>query len=144
MINNWTVEKGPEGKRRACKGTDGPVRGTEGSVTGTRPLLIVQIRKILVSVKFVSTILGPEMGVPILWTLGKCVLSAGKPIFSIKFLVLGGGSAGFIFMGARIFRNKTQEDVNGEKLTVKKWWIFGADFFTVYAEFFTAYKGHKR
>ena len=24
-----------------------------------------------------------------------------------------------------------QEDVNGEKLTVKKWWIFGADFFTV-------------
>ena len=21
-----------------------------------------------------------------------------------------------------------QEDVNGEKLTVKKWWIFGADF----------------
>ena len=28
-----------------------------------------------------------------------------------------------------------QEDVNGEKLTVKKWWIFGADFFTVYADF---------
>ena len=25
----------------------------------------------------------------------------------------------------------SQEDVNGEKLTVKKWWIFGADFFTV-------------
>ena len=23
----------------------------------------------------------------------------------------------------------TQEDANGEKLTVKKWWIFGADFF---------------
>ena len=23
---------------------------------------------------------------------------------------------------------KNQEDVNGEKLTVKKWWIFGADF----------------
>ena len=21
-----------------------------------------------------------------------------------------------------------QEDVNGEKLTMKKWWIFGADF----------------
>ena len=37
-----------------------------------------------------------------------------------------------------------QEDVNGEKLTVKKWWIFGADFFTVYAELFTVYKGHKR
>ena len=28
-----------------------------------------------------------------------------------------------------------QEDVNGEKRTVKKWWIFGADFFTVYADF---------
>ena len=38
----------------------------------------------------------------------------------------------------------THEDVNGEKLTVKKWWIFGADFFTVYAELFTVYKGHKR
>ena len=29
------------------------------------------IRKILVSVKFVSAILGPEMGAPILWTAGK-------------------------------------------------------------------------
>ena len=42
--------------------------------------------------------------------LEKCVLSAGKPM-SIKFLVLGGGgifgfwggSADFIFMGARDF-----------------------------------------
>ena len=40
--------------------------------------------------------------------------------------------------------DKIQEDVNGEKLTVKKWWIFGADFFTVYSELFTVYKGHKR
>ena len=38
---------------------------------------------------------------------------------------------------------KGQEDGNGEKLTVKKWWLFGcrffhgfgADFFTVYADF---------
>ena len=44
-----------------------------------------------------------------------------------------------------------QEDVNGEKLTVKKWWIFGADFFTVWCRFFhglrrvfTVYKGYKR
>ena len=44
-----------------------------------------------------------------------------------------------------------QEDVNGEKLTVKKWWIFGADHFTVWCRFFhglrrffTVYKGHKR
>ena len=29
----------------------------------------------------------------------------------------------------------SQEDVNGEKLTVKEWWIWGADFFTVYADF---------
>ena len=29
------------------------------------------VRKILVSVKFVSAILGPEMGAPILWTPGK-------------------------------------------------------------------------
>ena len=29
------------------------------------------LRKILVSVKFVSAILGPEMGAPILWTPGK-------------------------------------------------------------------------
>ena len=45
----------------------------------------------------------------------------------------------------------SQEDVNGEKLTVKKWWIFGADFFTVWCRFFhglrrffTVCKGHKR
>ena len=31
----------------------------------------VNLRKILVSVKFVSAILGPEMGAPILWTPGK-------------------------------------------------------------------------
>ena len=44
-----------------------------------------------------------------------------------------------------------QEDVNGEKLTVKKWWIFGAHFFTVWCRFFhglrrffTVCKGHKR
>ena len=47
--------------------------------------------------------------------------------------------------------DKGQEDVNGEKLTVKKWWIFGADFFTVWCRFFhglrrffAVYKGHKR
>ena len=65
-------------------------------------------RKILlVSVKFVSAILGPEMA----GHLEKCVRSAGKTL-SIKFRVLGGGgilglgggggSADFIFMGARI------------------------------------------
>ena len=52
------------------------------------------------------------MAAPILWTPGKGVLSAGKKPMSIKFLLLGGGyfgfflgggSADFIFMGARIF-----------------------------------------
>ena len=49
------------------------------------------------------------------------------------------------------YGGKPQEDVNGEKLTVKKWWIFGADFFTVWCRlfhglrrFFTVCKGHKR
>ena len=38
----------------------------------------------------------------------------------------------------RPVHDKSQEDVNGEKLTVKmkKWWIFGADFFTVWCPFF--------
>ena len=38
----------------------------------------------------------------------------------------------------------TQEDANGEKLTVKKWWIFGADFFTVWCRFFTVYADFSR
>ena len=38
----------------------------------------------------------------------------------------------------------SHEDGNGEKLTVKKWWLFECRFFTVYAEFFTVYKGRKR
>ena len=65
------------------------------------------------SVKFVSAILGPEMGAPILWTPGENAFFLQEKPMSIKFLVLGGGyfgfggggSADFIFMGARIFRN---------------------------------------
>ena len=38
-----------------------------------------------------------------------------------------------------IFSLLVQEDVNGEKLTVKKWWIFGADFFTVWCRFFSRF-----
>ena len=38
-----------------------------------------------------------------------------------------------------------QEDVNGEKLTVKKWWIFGADFVSIFgADFFTVYADFSR
>ena len=66
------------------------------------------IRKILVSVKFVSAILGPEMGAPILWTPGKMRSFCRKnhvrkiPLFWGGVLG-GGGCADFIFMGARIF-----------------------------------------
>ena len=67
------------------------------------------IRKILVSVKFVSAILGLEMAAPILWTPEKMrfFLQENKPM-SIKFRVFWGGFGGgrradFIFMGARIF-----------------------------------------
>ena len=48
-------------------------------------------RKILVSVKFVSAILGPEMAAPILWAPGKMRSFCRKTSMSIKFLVLGGG-----------------------------------------------------
>ena len=40
-----------------------------------------------------------------------------------------------------------QEDVNGEKLTVKKWWIFGADFFhflvPIFSRFTPIFHGFK-
>ena len=49
------------------------------------------IRKILVSVKFLSAILGAEMAAPILWTPGKMRPFCRKTSMSIKFLVLGGG-----------------------------------------------------
>ena len=64
------------------------------------------------SVKFVSAILGPEMAAPILWTPGKNAffLQENLHVHKIprfggggKFGLGGGGSADFIFMGARIF-----------------------------------------
>ena len=68
-------------------------------------------RKIPVSVKFVSAILGPEMAAPILWTPEKkrpfCRKSHVHKIPRFRgggvFWVFGGRSADFIFMGARIF-----------------------------------------
>ena len=59
-----------------------------GTETGVRKIL-------LVSVKFVSAILGPEMAVPILWTPGKMLPFCRKKTMSIKFLVLWGGYFGF-------------------------------------------------
>ena len=42
-----------------------------GCHLSTEMVVAAIVRKILVSVKFVSAILGPEMGAPILWTPGK-------------------------------------------------------------------------
>ena len=65
------------------------------------------------SVKFVSAILGPEMGAPILWTPGKMRSFCRKNHVRKIPLFLGGGfwgggegSADFIFMGARILLKK--------------------------------------
>ena len=69
------------------------------------------VRKILsVSVKFVSAILGPEMAAPILWTPGKNAFFLQENLHVHKiprfwggggnFVLGGGGSADFIFMGA--------------------------------------------
>ena len=69
------------------------------------------VRKILVSVKFLSAILGPEMAAPILWTPGKMRPFCRKshvhkiPRFFGGGGILGfwGGECRFIFMGTRIF-----------------------------------------
>ena len=72
------------------------------------------------SVKILSAILGTEMGASILWTPGKCVLSAGKTLVHKipRFrgggyfgFFWGGGSADFIFMGARIFLTQFSEQL---------------------------------
>ena len=74
--------------------------------------------------------MGPEMAAPILWAPGKCVLSAGKPM-PIKFLFLGGGgilgfgrgggSADFIFMGARIFLIREWQPCFPRKVATYHW-----------------------
>ena len=46
------------------------------------------------SVKFLSAILGPEMGAPVLWAPGIFAFCR-KTSMSIKFLILGGGILGF-------------------------------------------------
>ena len=72
-----------------------------------------QIRKILVSVKFLSAILGPEMAAPILWAPKISVVSAGNlhvhkfPHFrgggGILVFFWGGEVPILFFMGAGIF-----------------------------------------
>ena len=91
---------------------------TSGSKVVAKPMFDPLFRKILVSIKFVSAILGPEVAAPILWTPGKkCVLSGRKTcVHKIPrfrgggggvIWVLGGvgGSADFIFVGAGILLN---------------------------------------
>ena len=73
---------------------------------------------------------------------------------SVPNVLLGPISLGtFCFLGRNTGLQRTpfdktpvsdQEDVNGEKLTVKKWWIFGADFFTFCCRFFTVYADFSR
>ena len=62
------------------------------------------IRKILVSVKFVSAILGPEMGAPILWTPGKMRSFCRKNhVRKIPLFWGGGGKCRFYFYGRADF-----------------------------------------
>ena len=65
-------------------------------------------RKSLVSVNFLSAILGPEMAAPILWAPGKMRSFCRKTSMPVKYFGFfgggGGGRADFIFLiGARIF-----------------------------------------
>ena len=59
----------------------------------------IRERKILVSVKFLSAILGPEMGASIFMDAWKNALFLQEKPMSIKFLVLGGGYFGFFLGG---------------------------------------------
>ena len=74
------------------------------------------------SVKFVSAIVGPEMGAPILWTPGKSAVFLQEKTHVHKIPRFrgggilgfggGGGSADYIFMGARILLTKTEQSSN--------------------------------
>ena len=62
------------------------------------------------SVKFVSAILGPEMGAPILWTPGKNAFFLQEKPMSVKFPFFwggggfwGGGECRFYFYGRADF-----------------------------------------
>ena len=80
------------------------------------------LRKILVSVKFVSASLGPEMAAPILWTPGKmrpfCRKNHVHKIPRFRgggYFGFGGGSADFTFMGAGIFLKYRTKLGSGER-----------------------------
>ena len=69
----------------------------------------LRYQKILVSVKFVSAILGPEMAAPILWTPGKTRSFCRKTPMSINsafwggVFLWGGGKCRFYFYGREDF-----------------------------------------
>ena len=75
----------------------------------SQKLVLSSFRKILVPVKFVSAILGPEMGAPILWTPGKMRSACRKnhvrkiPLFWGGFGGGGGGEVPILFLWARGF-----------------------------------------
>ena len=61
--------------------------------------LLTIIRKIVVSVKFVSAILGPEMAAPILWTPGKMRSFCRKThVHKIPRFGGGGGEVPILFL----------------------------------------------
>ena len=96
-----------------------PLKNNLKSTLNKMPLSHTQvsIRKILVSVKVMSAILGPEMAAPVLWTPGK-MLSFCRKTYVHKIPRFrgggyfgfgggggggGGGGADFIVMGPGIF-----------------------------------------
>ena len=79
-----------------------------------------KIRKIPVSVNFLSTILGPEMAAPILWVPGISVFFLQENLHVHKiprffggvfwFFFGGGGKCLFYFYGRRDFSEKTSRE----------------------------------
>ena len=76
------------------------------------------LQKILVSVKFLSAILGPEMAAPIWTPVKNAFFLQEKPhVHKIPrfrggdFGFWGGGSSDFIFMGAAIFLNTIRPQI---------------------------------
>ena len=90
-----------------------------------RPLLQSAdiFRKTLVSVKFLSAILGPEMAAPILWAPGKNAFFLQEKTMSIKFLLLGGGGGilGFLGGGVPILFFYGCEDFSDLNQDISKW-----------------------
>ena len=110
------------------RGTNGPVRETNGPSTLWATWITIEVRKIIrckcncvfdfrkasCPYKVLPAILGPEMAAPILWAPRKIAFFLQGNLHAHKiprfigggvfgFFWGGGGSADFIFMGARTF-----------------------------------------